>query len=164
MATDMASKLFIKMFACFAVAWLTVSPSAAETEKPAGQQEQQRDSNDFTTDEDVAFALRFQQAIREGDRKWIVERTRNGFGFFTHGKWKSIKTRADMLRRFDEIYPPAARESIAAANLKPFRDYRDLLFLNATGTGGPLITVIVSCYPQPYPCETENYLFNSITY
>jgi hypothetical protein len=135
---------------------------AAETADPATQKTAE-DKFDWTSDGDIAFVERFQQAIREDDRQWIVEHTKIGFALFVRGKKTTMHSQAEFTRHFDEIYTPAVRDAILANPLQELRtSWRSLLFLSGPNDS-PLITIAVSCARRPIGCKEETYEINSVT-
>jgi hypothetical protein len=135
------------------------------TANGASKEPDSAEENEFfvTTDDDIAFVERFQQAIREDDRQWIVERTRVGFGLLTNGQDRTFKSKRELLRRFDEIYTPEVRAAILATPLRHLRkSWRNLLFLRAS-EDSPLITIAILCAPPPVNCRETAYAINSVT-
>jgi hypothetical protein len=135
---------------------------AAETADPATQKTAE-DKFDWTSDGDIAFVERFQQAIREDDRQWIADHTKVGFGLLTNGQDRTFKSKRELLQHFDEIYTPEVRAAILATPLQELRtSWRSLLFLQPSDDA-PLITVVVWCTIKRKGCGDEIHEINSVT-
>lgn len=125
------------------------------------------DEPDYTTDEDVDFARRFQQALRDDDRQWIVDRVWwRGLFVNANGVTRIIKSRKQILKEFNAIFIPEVKQALLNDDVSYYSQfYKSLFWIQSSGDPYAEAGFVVVCADRvDGSCRSNEYYLNNVIY